>query len=599
MPLYSAVFTKICQRRYLFNAPDSTPQFMKPTSIHIEKFRAIRKSDIRIDKELALVGQNSAGKSSILRALNAFFNFGDEKAAFESERHSFQRTSTTVIELGFVDVPVACTLPRVVQGAPEVRARLRYKKIATWQVFDNGSWITAPQDLHAELGKYVRYVYVPLRRDHEVAGWESGGLLKTAVEAWLEHHTSKRDSISPKVAELGLAIKQRALNGLSKQLRKITPLSGSFTFDLEYTKQPDYSLLVRDLILRVTEGGTTVDLEDCGSGTQSMTAFALYSYLAELKGSTYILGIEEPEQNLHPQAQRELLSNLRDLELQILFTTHSTVMLDELKHHEVVLCRRIASATRGIETITTQLPMDFWANTGLDESKYYQFHRRRNSDFFFADFVILTESPIDSEIVGLLLNKAGTDPKANGVSILCVDGVTSLPYAYQLLKALNFAFATVVDKDYFIPYLQDELDKSRDNRGFPKYRKEFKADTLLEIMVPLAAERTKLLNLFFSNHSRAMDILEASNVFCFKWSMEVDLVNSNTAQNLMFDELNIPDAQRNTNALLVTRKKAIKGLELLKPVILNLAPANLPNSYNRLRRALPGLIKQARSIRTS
>lgn len=228
---------------------------MKLASIHIEKFRAIRKSDVRIDKELALVGQNSAGKSSILRALNAFFNFEDEKASFESDRHTFQRTSTAVIELGFVDVPVACTLPRIIQGATEIRARLRYKKVATWQVFDNGNWTTAPQDLHAELGKYVRYVYVPLRRDHEVAGWKTGGLLRTAVEAWLEHHTSRRDSISPKVAELGLAIKQRAFNGLSKQLRKITPLSGSFTFDLEYTKQPDYSLLLRDLILRVTEGG--------------------------------------------------------------------------------------------------------------------------------------------------------------------------------------------------------------------------------------------------------------------------------------------------------------------------------------------------------
>ena len=73
-------------------------------------------------------------------------------------------------------------------------------------------------------------------------------------------------------------------------------MNGSFTFDLEYLQPPDYSLLLRDLTLQVTEGTTTVDLADSGSGTQSMTAFALYSYLAELKGSTYVLGFEEPEQ---------------------------------------------------------------------------------------------------------------------------------------------------------------------------------------------------------------------------------------------------------------------------------------------------------------
>jgi predicted ATP-dependent endonuclease of OLD family len=34
---------------------------MKLTSIRIEKFRAIRESDILVSSELALVGQNSAG----------------------------------------------------------------------------------------------------------------------------------------------------------------------------------------------------------------------------------------------------------------------------------------------------------------------------------------------------------------------------------------------------------------------------------------------------------------------------------------------------------------------------------------------------------
>lgn len=565
---------------------------MKLKSIRIEKFRAIRESDILVSSELALVGQNSAGKSSILRALNAFFNFEDEKASFDSGRHAFQRTSTSVIELGFTSVPAECGLPRVADGTSEFKARLRHKNSPSWQVLSGAEWVPAPADLHAELGKFVRYVYVPLRRDHEVSGWGSGGLLRAAVEAWLEHHTSKRDGISPKVAELGKTIKHRALNGLSKQLRKITPMNGAFTFDLEYTRPPDYSLLLNDLALKVTEGGTTVDLEDCGSGTQSMTALALYSYLAELKGNTYVLGIEEPEQNLHPQAQRELLANLRKLPLQILFTTHSTVMLDELRHHEVVLCRRATSATRGIETVTNQLTKTFWVDNDIDESRYYQFHKQKNSDFFFANFVILTESPIDSEIIATLLRKTGIDPVRHGVSILCVDGVTSLPHVYHLLKALRVDFATVVDKDYFIPYLNDDLESSRDARGFPRYRKEYKNGTLLNLMVPDEAERTDLLRLFHTNHSRAMDILEKSNVFCFKWCLEMDLINSTTACVMFYEQMGIPVEQRNTSALLVARKKIIKKMETLLPIIETLEPSNLPNSYKRLRKTLPDLIRR-------
>ena len=48
------------------------------------------------------------------------------------------------------------------------------------------------------------------------------------------------------------------------------------------------------------EGGQTIPLSDSGSGTQSMAVFALYAYLAELQSKKYLLGLEEPEQNLHP-----------------------------------------------------------------------------------------------------------------------------------------------------------------------------------------------------------------------------------------------------------------------------------------------------------
>ena len=563
---------------------------MKLTSLRIEKFRAIRDAVIRIDSELALVGQNSAGKSSILRAINSFFNFEHERISFESGRHSYQRLATTTIEVGLSSVPDECKLPRADNKAKTVRARLRFKKNPIWQIFSNGKWLPAPPDLHDELGRFIRYVYVPLRRDHEVAGWGSAGLLREAVDAWLQHHTSKRDTISPKVAELGQSIKLRALNGLSKQLRKITPISGAFTFNLEYTRPPDYSVLLKDLALRVTENNTTVDLEDCGSGTQSMTALALYSYLAELKSSTYVLGIEEPEQNLHPQAQRELLSNLRLLPLQVLFTTHSTVMLDALNHHEVVLCRRATSTTRGIEIVTHQLPMSYWIDNNINVSRYYQFHRQRNSDFFFANFVILTEGTVDAEIIAMLLKKSNIDPASQGVSILSLDGVNSLPHAYHLLKTLKIDFATVVDKDYFLPYLNDDLESSRDTRGFPRYRKEFKKNTLLPSMIPNPDVRNKLLYLFHTNHSRAMDILEKHKVFCFKWCIEMDLINSNTACTKLYEQLKIPFVNRKVRTLLVDNKKNIKKFEVLLPIVGNLAPSNLPNSYKRLRKSLPTLI---------
>ena len=89
---------------------------LKLSRIRLEKFRGLREADIKVGTELALVGQNSGGKSSILRALNAFFNFPAERDNFESSRHSFQKTSTAIIDLEFSDAPAECNLPRTEDG---------------------------------------------------------------------------------------------------------------------------------------------------------------------------------------------------------------------------------------------------------------------------------------------------------------------------------------------------------------------------------------------------------------------------------------------------------------------------------------------------
>lgn len=52
---------------------------MKIKELHIEKFRAILKCDIEFKDIMAIVGENNSGKTTILRALNAFFNFEEEE----------------------------------------------------------------------------------------------------------------------------------------------------------------------------------------------------------------------------------------------------------------------------------------------------------------------------------------------------------------------------------------------------------------------------------------------------------------------------------------------------------------------------------------
>lgn len=565
--------------------------------LKIEKFRAIGSADIELGTVAALVGQNGSGKSSVLRALNAFFNFDEEKAEFRTGSHAYAKGTQSVIDVTLEGLAEHPALPRVQVGGDQVRAQLKYRRQPVWSVFVEGQWRPAPVGFHEALRDQVAYVVIPTRRDHEVAHESSTGLLERAVDEWVTSNR-QRDRISPQVARLGSQLRKNSLSGFERQLRKVAPSDGPFFFELSYDVQPDYQLLLTNLRLGVREGGQLIPLSDSGSGTQSMAILALYAYLAELQSRTFILGVEEPEQNLHPQAQRQLVKRISNLGLQVLLTTHSSTVVDSLGHEDVLLCRRIPGKTRGLEVQIRQITSDFFARHGLDRDAYYKFHRRRNSEFIFADFVTVTESPIDSTVVLALLESAGFDPADMGMSLVALDGVEQIPHMFHILRELGIACAFVVDKDYFLPYKNGDRSSSLDSRGYPQYKREAKSSSLLTTLFPKVSDQENLVGHLAENHYKAMAMLRSVGFFCFRYAIEVDLVAAREARAQFFEHLGVPEADRVEAQLLKQRAKVIKKQEVLLPVLAALSPTNLPYSFRSIRNELPRMARDARVTRT-
>jgi putative ATP-dependent endonuclease of OLD family len=564
---------------------------VKLAHVHIASFRSIRSAHLRVEDELALVGQNSSGKTSVLRALNAFFNFDDERLAFESGQHAFQSSSFATIEVTLKEVPHECTLVRTT-SSDEIRARLRFRKQAQWQILDQQTWVAAPTNLHEELRKFISYAFVPLRRDHEIAGWGPGGLMERVVEASVRT-SRQRDHITPGIQRLGDRLQKQSLDKLVARLREKTPLRGRFEYTLGYDVAPDYSVLLKNLILHVREGNHVVSLADSGSGTQSLAVFALYSYLADIENSTYILGFEEPEQNLHPQAQIQLLAQLKSLDLQVIFTTHSPTMIDALDHEQVALCRRVVSPTRAIETTVSQLPSDFFTSRSLNREAYYRFHSRKNSEFFFADFVVVTESPIDAAVISEMMKQAGVSLAESNISLLSLDGVTSIDYVYHLLRGLDVECMFVVDKDYFLPYVHGELDKSRNSDGYPVYQKSLKSGTLVPWLLPNKKDQNLLVDDLYSRHSTAAVTLKAVGFYCFRWSLEMDLVAAATTRGALCTKLGISlGASGIESQLLISNKKALKRQDVLIAAVAGSSSQGLPGSYRTIRTTLRQMVKR-------
>lgn len=358
---------------------------------------------------------------------------------------------------------------------------------------------------------------------------------------------------------------------------------------LSFDQNYNFMSFLNGIEMYVSEQGVEHHLDDCGTGLQSLTIIALHRVLANLKHQNIILGLEEPETNLHPQAQKELINSICHLSneedfVQVVLTTHSTVIVDNISHLNIALVRKVSDSSRGFKSELLKLKPTFFEDYGLEEFRYYQFHLYRNSDFFFANHVVFVESKNDAEVVKALARQAGVDLDLYGVSLVNIDGVSNLPYPFYIVRELKIPYLVVLDKDYFIPYLNNGLDESRDAERLPKYRYEYKSGIILDDLIPSAADRRMILASMKSNHSKALDVFEKNNIVCMRYNLEMDLLSSSRAVVEMSALLGLSDDESNRKFILKNRKKGVKRLDNMLKTLHKLDNRNLPNSYKRIKK---------------
>lgn len=567
---------------------------MKISKIELKKFRSIEKCLIELNDLNAIVGQNNSGKSAIIRALNCFFNFKDEEVNFIQGKHHYNPSSTPVITLTFIDFDsefgeyAENSILQIQQSfkPSSKKAIYKYKR--------NGSYVNAPDTLLEMINSKISFVYIPPNRSAVELKWEEDSLIKELIEEYLKKETARRDNLTPKFKQATEHLENGVLNKIGCEVEKFYSLKKNFTYNLSFNSDSNYSAFLNNIEVFIEEFGIRHNLDDCGTGLQSVTIIAFYRVLAKLKGKHIILGLEEPETNLHPQAQRELINSIKntspDEYTQVLLTTHSTVIVDNVDHKHITLVRKVKDEQRGFKSEVFKLKQSFFEDHNLEEFKYYQFHHYRNSDFFFANYVIFVESKNDAEVVKYLAKTKKIDLDLYGVSLIDIGGVKNLAYPFHIVKDLNLPNTVILDKDYFIPYLNDELNNSRDAEGLPKYKYEFKRGTLLSALIPSASEQEKLLGLFKANHSKALDHLEKFNIICMNYSLEIDLLCSDLAVKEMSKILNLNSAQSNRHFLLTERHKVIKDIKNILNVLEKLQVINYPNSFKRIRNRIEKII---------
>lgn len=571
---------------------------MKLQQINIKKFRSIEKAELLLNEVNAIVGQNNSGKSAIIRALNCFFNYDKEEYNFIKGVHTYTNQSTSILEFKFLADNINSPLLNdyIVDG--NINIQMKFKaggKKRTIRIKNSiNKYETVDESFLVEIKKFITFVYIPPIRDNSDIKWEESTLLKEFIEEFINKETERRDNISPALKKSTKFLENGVLRKVAKSLKNVYSLSDSFDYELSFGDKSNILNFFNGLELNIVENKKSFDLLECGTGIQSLTIIALHRVLAKLRHKNVILGLEEPETNLHPQAQRELISSIKnytsDSELsQIILTTHSPVLIDNIKHKNISLVRKTPELSRGFKSVVSSVSQNFFELYGIEEFNYYQYHNYRNSDFFYAKKIIIVESKNDAEVVKFLAKKENINLDLLGVSIINIDGVKNLNYPFFLIKELKIPYIIILDKDYFLPYFNDELKRSRNNQGFPKYRYSYKTDNILNTLIDKEQDRNELLSLLESNHSKALDLAEKYNLIIMNYNLEIDLMCSYKSVEKYSQLLNLNQSQSNAKYLLENCHKKIKSIGNILKVLDSLENSNLPGSYKRIRKMIKNI----------
>lgn len=558
----------------------------------VKNFRSIKNSTITFKDIMAIVGENNSGKTALLRAINSVFNWQLEYPFFLDKTHQYKPRTNTIIELVFKGIPnKEIYKDKTINNELTIIFTYNYKSQKKKICYKTKQDVKPLEDNFIDqLKEDIDYVYIPVNRSNNDLIWTDNSIFKRLLIAYSKYYNEKRDNISRQVQQVADTLKKTVFSKLEKEIRNVSMLDKDDKYHLGYNSSIDYTIFLDKVVLNLINH-QKFPITEYGSGIKSLSVIAFYRVLAQIEGMNVILGIEEPETNLHPQAQKKLISSIKNnrqsTEVQAIMATHSTVIIDELNHDDIILATRKEEDQRGFCTDYNQLSDDFWNKNNLDEYKHHKFFKFKNSEFFFSRYVILAESPTDVSVISHLIDNKIGDNKFS-ISILNVDGCKNLKYPYFLLKSLKIPFSMVIDHDVITPYLNSELKKSRNKKNkLPLYKNEIKENDPVIDDLWSSKKMEQLKQIVKKSYTQLYDFCSQNRVYVMQYCLEMDLVANNATRKKFCDKLNITfDDSSSYEKLLIDNEKNIKNIKNIIEVISDLPQSDYPYSYKKIRNSI-------------
>lgn len=471
---------------------------MKLREITIKNFRGIDSLEkLSISEINTFVGKNDSGKSTILKALQCFF---DEKIDTKDVFKGKPEDQKTLIELSFdplvpiddlaLDVSGLMTITREFESANGKTKTTSYYKSSDYKTADyQDLWNKKEQDLNQIittlgltpeksgrgktnlirieqikgaltseereershlLGEFLKniekeysvslpeYSLFDAEQNLDVGATNFQSQFKPIISDYFDGAKSVTDELEGKLKD-NLATE---FDEIRKFMVKNVPGLKKFnpTTEFNWTK----SLAKFDLNLEFEGQNFDVPISHKGTGFKRLLMVAYFEYLASKKTTkNQIFAIEEPETYLHPLAQEDLLKSILDISQtsQFFLTTHSPIFAGATSGDNSILVTKdttgVSKYEKGSEDIIQKIisELGIRPDYNLLKSKFFVFVEGRD-DVHFLKIAAKT-----------ILNK---DLDADGIAVLIGGGSSLVNYAeLDLFKQVNGrSYAVLMDGDH-------------------------------------------------------------------------------------------------------------------------------------------------------
>lgn len=484
---------------------------MKIARLKLVNFRSFKSETIDFQDMAVLIGENNAGKSNVLKALDLFFSdtktlnenlFNDREkpiliqvsfnklsqaAKEQFSKYLLDDGETVIIKKEYCIVPEAdMKLYAVITGeknaadqgdtskkskaksSSEASEILDKEEISPYAVEGKTYfWKEKPFGWSAVATGYLPdFLYVPAVKDvGEEAKVTTTSRFGRLINAMLDKALQNADLVrineeftrllsgsnenqDGRIEQIG-EFEHQLSDKLGRHMKGATLKLDITPPSIKDVFQKGTSILVND--------GVTTPVEMKGHGMQRSVIFVIFQAYAEFlkknqdKDSlkSLIFGFEEPELYLHPQMQRTMFSVLKEISKtdQVIFTTHSSFFVEVVNHRSIGIVVK-RNLNEGTKVIQCQNEI-FPVD---EEKKQFQllneFDPERN-EMFFGKKVILVEGDTEKVTFPLIAQKLDGSYifHENGITIVECGGKGFIPLFCKVLNCFRIPYVAVYDKD--------------------------------------------------------------------------------------------------------------------------------------------------------